>query len=45
MDFKYLRKDKKIANIDKDIVRILVSDNELDIKRQNEFLDTLYKFG
>jgi len=45
MDFKYLRKDKKIANIDKGIVRILVSDNELDIKRQNEFLDALYKFG
>ncbi len=50
MDFKYLRKDKKKAKLDKDskgnkIQVIYVNDIELDIKRQNEFLDALNKFG
>lgn len=47
-DFKYLRKDKKRGNIDKDekgniVSRILITDNELDVDRQNKFLDALHK--
>lgn len=45
IDFKYLRLDGKRAKIDKDIDVILVNDKRLDIKRQNEFMDVLYKFG
>jgi len=45
MDFKYLRKDKKKGGIDAGVVRILVSDEKLDVTRQNKFLDALYKFG
>ncbi|WP_422090509.1 hypothetical protein [Tenacibaculum ovolyticum] len=50
IDFKYLRTDNKRGNIDKNaknilIPRILVGSELLDIKRQNEFMDALYKFG
>jgi len=45
MDFKYLRKDKKKAKIDKDIDVIHVNDKRLDITRQNQFLEALHKFG
>ena len=50
MDFKYLRKDKKKGNIDKlnngkNINPVMSNDNRLDIIRQNQFLDALYKFG
>ncbi|WP_437823822.1 hypothetical protein [Tenacibaculum mesophilum] len=50
MDFKYLRKDKKRAKIDKDskgnkIPVIYVNNKDLDIERQNTFLDALHKFG
>ena len=45
IDFKYLRTDKKKANIDSKILPILVGDKLLDIKRQNQFMDALYKFG
>ncbi|WP_407322395.1 hypothetical protein R5O21_14690 [Tenacibaculum maritimum] len=50
MDFKYLRKDKKKAKIDKDskgnkIPVIYVDSEKLDIVRQNKFLDALNKFG
>ena len=45
MDFKYLRSDKKKGNIDQGIYRILVADLELDIDRQNQFLDALNKYG
>ncbi|WP_194765680.1 hypothetical protein [Tamlana sp. I1] len=49
-DFKFLRKDKKKAKIDKDangalIPIILSNDSELDIDRQNTFIDALHKFG
>ncbi|WP_027392895.1 hypothetical protein [Aquimarina latercula] len=50
MDFKFLRKDKKKAKIDKysngNLVEVILSNNsKLDITRQNKFLDALYKFG
>ena len=38
LDFRYLRTDKTGE-------RVLLGQNELDIKRQNEFNDALYKFG
>ena len=44
-DFKYLRKDKKRGNIDAGIFPIYVNNSELDITRQNEFLEALHKFG
>lgn len=44
-DFKYLRTDQKKGNIDQGIYRILVSDTNLDVTRQNQLLDAFYKFG
>ena len=45
MDFKYLRTDKKKAYIDKNTFPILVDNILLDIVRQNQLLDALFKFG
>ena len=39
-DFRYLRKDKKIA-----VLHINTSPNELDVERQEKFIDALMKFG
>jgi len=39
-DFRYLRKDKKIA-----VLHINTDPNDLDVKRQEKFIDALVKFG
>ena len=39
-DFRYLRKDKKIA-----VLHINTSPDELDVERQEKFIDALVKFG
>ncbi|MCF6350369.1 MAG: hypothetical protein L3J23_04990 [Flavobacteriaceae bacterium] len=39
-DFRYLRKDKKIASL-----HINTSPNQLDVERQEKFIDALVKFG
>ena len=39
-DFRYLRKDKKIKSL-----HINTSPNELDVNRQDKFIDALIKFG
>ena len=44
-DFKYLRKDKKRGSIDVGISPIYVNNSELDVTRQNDFLEALHKFG
>ena len=44
-DFKYLRKDKKLYKGEGSSLNIRLNPEELDVDRQNQWIDALYKFG
>ena len=44
-DFKYLRKDKKLYKGEGSSLNIRLNPGELDVDRQNQWIDALYKFG